>query len=275
MDVFDQTPAPAPKFDFDKLDWFSIGCKREVAKCDFLIADIQLEKFDEPKYPKAAGNEDTLKLTRLAKKLAAKEKITYVAVGDSITVRARDAGGKNATYQEVLGKKLKDAFGSDVTVVHAGVGGDTSTECRVRIGSSCIAHKPDLVTIYCGANDAAYDIDKEPYKKSVYQMIRDIRTFTDADIILVTPTPHVGYEKAMARNIEAIKELGKESNCPVADAADAFARLDPAAMKALFDPGDEHLVHLKSPGHAVVAELLMHVIQKNCAGKAGENGKTP
>jgi acyl-CoA thioesterase-1 len=78
--------------------------------------------------------------------------LVVLAFGDSLTAGYQLPPGQGFAPQ--LEKALK-ANGRDVTVVGAGVSGDTSTQGRARIGwvLAGMKQKPDLVVLELGAND--------------------------------------------------------------------------------------------------------------------------
>lgn len=78
--------------------------------------------------------------------------LVVLAYGDSLTAGYQLAPGQGFAPQ--LQKMLK-AKGRDVTVVGAGVSGDTSTQGRARLNwvLAGMKQKPDLVVLELGAND--------------------------------------------------------------------------------------------------------------------------
>lgn len=83
---------------------------------------------------------------------AAARPLVVLAYGDSLTAGYQLAPGQGFAPQ--LQKALK-AKGRDVSVVGAGVSGDTSTQGRARLNwvLAGMKQKPDLVVLELGAND--------------------------------------------------------------------------------------------------------------------------
>jgi acyl-CoA thioesterase-1 len=83
---------------------------------------------------------------------AAARPLVVLAYGDSLTAGYQLPPGQGFAPQ--LEKALK-AKGRDVTVVGAGVSGDTSTQGRARVNwvLAGMKQKPDLVVLELGAND--------------------------------------------------------------------------------------------------------------------------
>lgn len=74
---------------------------------------------------------------------------TLVCLGDSLTAA-------NPGYMKELTEKLTAA---GVNVINAGVPGDKTPAALTRLDSSIGVHKPDAVSIFLGANDAAVGRD--------------------------------------------------------------------------------------------------------------------
>src|SRR5262249_27129229 len=86
---------------------------------------------------------------------AAAEPGKIVALGDSLTPRR--GLGPGESFPEQLEAALK-AAGHDVTVVNAGVSGDTSTDGLARLDWS-VPPDAEIVIVELGANDALRGID--------------------------------------------------------------------------------------------------------------------
>ena len=70
---------------------------------------------------------------------------TLVCFGDSLTAAA-------SGYMSILEEKLSDR---GIKVINAGLGGDKTPAALTRLDSAVGVHKPDAVSIFLGANDAA------------------------------------------------------------------------------------------------------------------------
>jgi len=77
--------------------------------------------------------------------------ITLVCLGDSLTAGYGAAKpsveDKSKSYPAYLQKK------TGISVINAGVSGDTTIEALSRVDSDVLSHKPDIVIILLGAND--------------------------------------------------------------------------------------------------------------------------
>lgn len=96
---------------------------------------------------------------------------TIIALGDSLTAGYGLGPGKGFPAQ--LQAALK-ARGHDVTVVDAGVSGDTSTGGLARLDWS-LGDGADMVIVELGANDALRGIDPADTKKALTAIVRKLK----------------------------------------------------------------------------------------------------
>ena len=96
---------------------------------------------------------------------------TIIALGDSLTAGYGLGPGKGFPAQ--LQAALK-ARGHDVTVVDAGVSGDTSTGGLARLDWS-LGDGADMVIVELGANDALRGIDPADTKKALTAIVQKLK----------------------------------------------------------------------------------------------------
>ena len=106
--------------------------------------------------------------------LAAPPPRTILAFGDSLTAGYQLRPGEGFAPQ--LEKALR-AKGRDVTVINAGVSGDTTAQGRARIawGLAGLKSKPDLVILELGANDMLRGQPPATAKVNLDAMIKDFQ----------------------------------------------------------------------------------------------------
>lgn len=148
-----------------------------------------------------------------------------VCFGDSIT---------KAGYPAVLAKEL----GGGVEVTNAGVNGNTSAQGLRRMEKDVLAHKPDVVVIFFGTNDARLAEPKvhvpvERYRENLQKMI-DAVGKGGGRVVLCTPPPieegayftrHArapfdaagGLEKVLGEYCEAVRGVAERNKAPVVD----------------------------------------------------------
>ncbi|MEZ4656998.1 MAG: arylesterase [Caldilineaceae bacterium] len=104
--------------------------------------------------------------------------ITIVAMGDSLTegngVDLEDA------YPAQLERKLRDN-GYDVTVINAGVGGETSSAALSRV-QWVLTLQPDIVILETGPNDGLRGIDPALTEQNIDELVA---TFQKNDVTVV------------------------------------------------------------------------------------------
>lgn len=108
--------------------------------------------------PLAAGNAD--------------ERLTIVALGDSLT--AGYMLGPDEGFANQLEKALREAGHDNVTVVNAGVSGDTSSGGLARLDWA-VGPEADAVIVELGANDALRAIDPELTRKNLTEIVSRLK----------------------------------------------------------------------------------------------------
>ena len=92
-----------------------------------------------------------------------------VCLGDSITsgwdISENNKDDKSRAFPAVI-QKL-----ADITVINAGVSGDTTTEALKRLEPDVLAHNPQMVIILLGVNDFFSDFDFQITKENFCSMV--------------------------------------------------------------------------------------------------------
>ena len=84
---------------------------------------------------------------KTAEKLKANQPVKIVCLGDSVTGIYYHTGGRRA-YPEMLGTALILRYPrADVTVINAGISGNTTVNGLKRLQKDVLDHQPDLVTV--------------------------------------------------------------------------------------------------------------------------------
>jgi lysophospholipase L1-like esterase len=141
-------------------------------------------------------------------------------LGDSITQRGfQNPGG----YVNLVALGLKES-GHEITVVPAGISGNTSRDMIARLQRDVIDKKPDWMTLSCGVNDVwhhAGGVDLETYKKNITSIL-DQCAAAKIKVVVLTATM-IGEEQANKDNQTLIayndflRHIAKERKLPLAD----------------------------------------------------------
>lgn len=128
--------------------------------------------------------------------------LTMVCLGDSITAGVFELiqveYGYDYVYepQEAYPAKLQELLehaGANVTVVNAGVSGDTVSDGIDRLEPDVFAYSPDIVTVCFGLNDVCTG-DGELYRADLSALFDTLRLrLPDAELIFMTPNMLATY----------------------------------------------------------------------------------
>jgi len=215
--------------------------------------------YDDTDYtPEEPGVRHTLA------KLRAREPVTIVCAGDSITYGAK-VGGPTGAYPGKLQALLRDKFGYDrITVVNSGVGGLQALQGGVLISRDVVPYEPDLVTVMYGYNDlVGAGVKEDQFKTAIGVYVDRVRRLTRgrSEVMLISTIP--GTSETAWELLEAgartVREVAQEKRCGLAGAAEAFRELGRETLIAdYFAPGDA--AHPGARGQELLARLLAEAI---------------
>ncbi len=205
-----------------------------------------------------------------------------VMFGDSTTA-------PRATISKVYAARVEETLrggGFSLPVLNAGVGGNTTRDALDRLNQDVLRHRPRVVVIQFGINDATVDVWKKPPATTprvpLAEFLRNIRRMIslareqDARVIIMTTNPlrwtsrmrelygkppydpHAddGFDALhLAVYNDALRALASELKAPLVDvraAYPAFAARHGTTVDGLLLDG----VHPNDLGHQLVAELL-------------------
>ena len=225
----------------------------------------QLQPKPDPGFPNPADyvtRPEALK--RTLAKLQAKEPVTIVALGDSITAGAQlwnltpKERQTEAIYHQLLGAMLREKFDYDgVTVHNAGVGGNQSFEGLERLEKDVLAHTPDLVVVLFGGNDANSG-SLPRFKESMEQIVSQLEE-ADAEVVLLTTLP-MALETGKAEPFaDAVKELADKHKTALADTRAAMLFRGQGAIGELL----ADTVHINQRGHDLLASTLFALFNQS------------
>lgn len=203
-------------------------------------------------------------IPRTRARLQAKEPLTIVCVGDSITYGV-GAGGPRGAYPGKLQALLRERFGYDgVRVVNSGVGGVEVPQGSVLIPRDVVPYEPDLVTVLYGYNDLASGaVTRDQFKTALEVFVDRVRRLTRgrAEVLLVSSLPGTSEEawERLAVGAEVVREVAREKRTGLCDAGAAFRNLGRETLIAqYFRSGDP--AHPNPKGQELLARLLLEAI---------------
>jgi len=205
-----------------------------------------------------------------------------IMFGDSTT--AERPGAVDKVYAQRVAETLQ-GIGSSLSMHNAGIPSNTTKQARDRLARDVLAHKPRIVVLQFGINDAAVDVWKQPpattprvplveYEKNLRWMISSLREQEIKPILMTTnptrwtsklkelygkppyrPDDVDGFDTPMLASYnQAVRRIAQELKVPLVDVHAAFLERDPA--KLLLDG-----MHPNDEGHRMIAELLVPIVR--------------
>lgn len=170
-----------------------------------------------------------------------------------------------------------------VTILNAGINGDTATGCLRRLDEDILAVKPNQVYMMFGMNDvgrgnyktatpdektqAAREASLAAYRKALTENVQRIKA-AGAQPVLITPSPHDQYSESadkthlavtgndgLARCAQIVRDLAAAEQCPMVDLH------GPITSLMLKNPewalAGKDRVHPDPKGHMVMAYFVL------------------
>ncbi|HQX49684.1 MAG TPA: alpha/beta fold hydrolase [Planctomycetaceae bacterium] len=186
---------------------------------------------------------------------------TIVCLGDSVTGVYYHTGGLRA-YPEMLEIAIKSVRpDSAISVINAGISGNTTKDGLARLDNDVLKHNPSLVTISFGLNDMTR-IPPDDFRGNLEQLIERCRA-RQCQVSLCTPnavidTPGRPVSK-LVEYCDIIRSVGHDKHAPVCDLYQAGVRLKQRAPWTWrLTMSDE--IHPNMDGHKRMAEELCRCI---------------
>jgi lysophospholipase L1-like esterase len=223
--------------------------------------------------------------------------VVVVAFGDSVTMGSTANGlfipedVYHSRLKKMFAEKFPGAAAATLSVINAGIGGDTATAALGRLERDVIRHQPDLVLVAFAANDLSFEpASADAFENSTREILGAVRAKTPADIILLTSTHMAGRENdnttdkgflrvlmrfqnegVVERYANIVRRIGREENVPVADVYAkwdelAAAGVDTTAMLA------NGLNHPTAEAHAIHAAAVFEIISASLSADAENEG---
>ncbi len=235
-------------------------------------------------WPAAPPAWDAARLPRTSKRLANREPLSIVLLGDSISTGCNASGWAGAApfqpaYQDLLLEHLKAASSPDVTLTNLAVGG-TSTPWGLTRVPDVVAAKPDLVLLAFGMNDSSGRPAGE-YKANIEAIMKEIRKSSpDTEFILIATM--MGNADWVALKQELFPQY-REALAELCGPGVALADLTSNWQEMLKRKKDRDLTgngvnHPNDFGHRVYAQVLASILlppQESVGWEAVSTTTTP
>ena len=186
---------------------------------------------------------------------------TIVCFGDSVTGLYYHTGGRR-TYTDMIGIALRKAVpDANVTMINAGISGNTAMAGLKRIERDVLAKKPDLVTVMFGLNDMVRrSVDQ--YRENLEEIVTRCRA-AGAEVLLCTPNAVTDTSsRPTAKLLEycaAMRKVAEEMRVPLCDTYAAFDELrteDRLHWRLTMSDA----IHPNMGGHRFIAEQITMTI---------------
>jgi acyl-CoA thioesterase-1 len=200
-------------------------------------------------------------LIRTARRLAAGQSITIVAIGSSSTAGA-GASSPAMSYPSRLAVELKEQFPrADIKVLNRGVNGETAREMLARFEDGVIAERPDIVVWQVGSNSVLRDQPLAPAGELIREGLAKLKK-AGADVILMNPqyAPKVIAKRDAESMVDLIDLTAKETHVDLFQryAVMRYWRLTENIPFETFVSPDE--LHMNDWSYGCVAKLLAGAI---------------
>ena len=201
-------------------------------------------------------------LPRVLAKLRAKQPVTIVTMGDSLTSPYHWAN-REVIWTSLLADRLTARTGSELTVANVSMGGHQLTHGLLRMPTWVPSTPdPDLVTVWFGGNDWSDGMRRAQFEDTLRFAIARIRRLTQgsADLLLMTTvTALETWGGEIQELAEATRAVAAEEGTGLVDTYAAFAKAGRRrADRERLYAWDK--VHLGEYGHEVTAEAVLKAL---------------
>ena len=173
------------------------------------------------------------------------QKITWLIVGDSLSA---EYGLKRGTgWVALLEKRLAEKK-ANIAIQNASISGETTAGGRARIASLIAKHKPAVVVIELGGNDALRGLDLKATQANLNAIVT-VSKASDAKVVLIGMRLPPNYGRSYGEQFEAVFKTFSQHNVSV--------------MPYFFDGFGEDLAFFQAdrihPSEAAQARMLENV----------------
>lgn len=189
--------------------------------------------------------------------VGAGQSLRVVCLGDSVTGIYYHTGGRRA-WPELLQMGLQRALpGRDVSVINAGISGNTVADGLARLQRDVLDHQPQIVTISFGLNDLARS-GEGPFRDGLLELVRRIRA-AGAEPVLCTPNAVIDTagrpEQKLQQFCQVIRDVATEQQVAFCDVQQAGLKLRERAPQT-WRMTMSDAIHPNLDGHRLLAETV-------------------
>ena len=169
----------------------------------------------------------------------------------------------DAVYHEQFRMMLAEKYGhTAVSVINAGIGGDTIIGMHRRVYRDVIQHQPDLVLISGTLNWSEETGTLDTFRDTLRNVVQAIRANTNADIIMLTPNPISDLlpDGLLDARVQIVRDVAGEAQVSLVDVYKLWGVFTTDRME-LRECMANHLNHPTAVGHRVYALALMQLFQ--------------
>lgn len=174
-----------------------------------------------------------------------------LAIGDSIT---RGYGADGAGYAEQLQGLLAGGKHSGITVVNAGVDGETSGRLAERIDAALAEHRPTLVFITTGGNDFLRKIEESQTRMNIDLVVQRIKAAGAHPVLFSIPGLNTTAALGWMSDHKLYEDLAKGGSAEVISKV-VTGVLSDETMKS-------DRIHPNKAGYARMASAAAQVVER-------------
>lgn len=201
------------------------------------------------------------RILRALKKAEKGEKITFVAIGGSITQRYNASLLENC-YAALLAKWLKEKYpNADINYINAGIGATGSLIGVHRLERDVLSYNPDFVTVEFSVNEGDCDATVEAYDNLIF----NIMNYKTSPAVLCIGMVNNGGGSAQKSHIK----VAQHYDVPYISYRDAVWQEIEEKRLSWTDLSNDN-IHPHDAGHELTAKLVIEYIEK-VLKNGGEN----
>lgn len=191
------------------------------------------------------------------------EPITWVFTGDSVTQGARHTNGWR-DYTELFAERWRwELKRRRDIVINTAVSNRRVSDLDDDLDHSVLRHRPDVVVLMFGLNDAALGEDGlAEFTDRYTSVLHRLRQESDALLVLQTPNDVAVSDEprrtVLPRYAAAVRDLATRTGAVLVDHYRAWTEVDPQDRQEYWI---SHGCHPNEYGHRMLARELFHALE--------------